>query len=67
MNNIEFSSTTEPGKSSFGSGCTEAFATGLTSLAGNMNGQCVDSPVGWWPGLCKAGYTRKGKQVSHSR
>jgi hypothetical protein len=31
-------------------GCTQGFATGITSLGGNRNGQCVDSPVGWWSG-----------------
>jgi hypothetical protein len=34
------------------SGCTGALVTGLTSLKGNMVGQCVDLGVGTgWPGL----------------
>ncbi|HTY81680.1 MAG TPA: hypothetical protein VMB24_02765, partial [Dehalococcoidales bacterium] len=41
------------GESSLNGGCTQAFALGLTSLLGNMNGQCVDSPVTYWPGYLK--------------
>jgi hypothetical protein len=37
------------GDSSSPGGCTQAFAIGLTALLGNMNGQCVDSPVTYWP------------------
>jgi hypothetical protein len=40
-----------PAKSPYGSGCTECFVLGLTSLTGNMNGQCVDSEPGMWPGF----------------
>jgi hypothetical protein len=53
MNDSEFSSVREAGKSTFESGCTQAFATGLTALLGNMNGQCVDSPITYWPGYLK--------------
>jgi hypothetical protein len=41
------------GGQSIDSGCTQAFAIGLTSLLGNMNGQCVDSPVTYWAGFIK--------------
>ena len=36
-----------------GSGCTQALVTGLTSLSGNMTGQCVDGSAGLWPGFIK--------------
>jgi len=36
-----------------GAGCTQALVTGLTSLSGNMTGQCVDSNAGQWPGYIK--------------
>jgi hypothetical protein len=62
MNDSEFSSVLEAGKPTFESGCTQAFATGLTSLLGNMNGQCVDSPVTYWPGYVKLVIPRAGNR-----
>jgi hypothetical protein len=62
MNDSKFSSVLEPGKPTFGSGCTQAFMTGLTSLLGNMNGQCVDSPVGWWQGFVKLVIPKSGNR-----
>jgi hypothetical protein len=53
-----------PGKSSYGSGCTEALVTGLTSLKGNMNGQNVDSMVGMdmWPGFFRLVIPEEGNR-----
>ncbi len=53
MSSERFSSEPETGESYVESGCTQAFALGLTSLLGNMNGQCVDSPVSYWAGFLK--------------
>jgi len=50
MGDDSFSVETSLGQPSSDSGCTQAFAIGLTSLLGNMNGQCVDCPVTYWPG-----------------
>ena len=50
------------GKSPYGKGCTEAFVTGLTALTGNMNGQCVDSPVGWWEGFVRLVTPKEGNR-----
>ena len=51
-------------KSPYGSGCTQAFMTGITSVEGNMNGQCVDSPVGWCQGYIQLVIPKKRKQIS---
>jgi hypothetical protein len=53
MNNYKFSSEAEPGVQSLDSACTQAFAIGLTAMLGNMNGQCVDCPITYWPGYLK--------------
>jgi hypothetical protein len=53
MNNNNFPSEPEMVQPSLNGGCTQAFTTGLTSLLGNMNGQCVDSPITYWPGYLK--------------
>ena len=53
MTNNRFSPELVTSKPSSEGGCTQAFAIGLTSLLGNMNGQCVDSPVTYWPGFIK--------------
>jgi hypothetical protein len=51
-----------PGKPSCGSGCTQALVTGLTSLKGNMTGQCVDGSAGMWPGFIKLVIPEKGNR-----
>jgi|WetSurMetagenome_2_1015567.scaffolds.fasta_scaffold913281_1 hypothetical protein len=53
MNNNIFPSEPEIVQPSLNGGCTQAFTIGLTSLLGNMNGQCVDSPITYWPGYLK--------------
>jgi hypothetical protein len=53
MNNNNFSSEPEMGALSLDSVCTQAFAIGLTAMLGNMNGQCVDCPITYWPGYLK--------------
>jgi hypothetical protein len=53
MYNDRFSPEPKNSPISLESGCTQAMATGLTSLVGNMNGQCVDSPITYWPGFLK--------------
>ncbi len=53
MYNDKFPSESGNSPISLESGCTQAMATGLTSLVGNMNGQCVDSPITYWPGFLK--------------
>jgi hypothetical protein len=53
MSNEKSASEPETGKASLESGCTQAFALGLTSLLGNMNGQCVYSPITYWAGFVK--------------
>jgi hypothetical protein len=45
-----------------GSGCTQALITGLTSLSGNMTGQCVDGSAGLWPGFIKLEIPAKGNR-----
>jgi hypothetical protein len=45
-----------------GSGCTQALITGLTSLQGNMTGQCVDGSAGLWPGFIKLEIPAKGNR-----
>lgn len=45
-----------------GSGCTQALITGLTSLQGNMTGQCVDGQAGLWPGFIKLVIPDKGNR-----
>ena len=44
------------------SGCTQALVTGLTSLQGNMTGQCVDGPAGAWPGFIKLVVPERGNR-----
>jgi hypothetical protein len=53
MNNNNFSSEPEMGALSLDSVCTQAFAIGLTAMLGNLNGQCVDCPITYWPGYLK--------------
>ena len=63
MNNNEFSPILKPDRIngnhaelagySGGTGCTQALITGLTSLHGNMTGQCVDGSAGMWPGFIR--------------
>ncbi len=72
MNNRDYSDNSDPGngdsirsapgQSPYGSGCTQAMVTGLTSSSGNMNGQCVDSPVGWWQGFVKLVIPKEGNR-----
>jgi hypothetical protein len=72
MENHEFSPFTEsykahgpqaaPANGSGGSACTQALVTGLTSLQGNMTGQCVDGSVGLWPGFLKLEVPAKGNR-----
>jgi hypothetical protein len=62
MSNGRITSETEPVRPSTGGGCTQAFAIGLTSLLGNMNGQCVDSPITYWPGFIKLVIPRTGNR-----
>jgi hypothetical protein len=45
-----------------GAGCTQALITGLTSLQGNMTGQCVDGSAGMWPGFIKFENPAKGNR-----
>jgi hypothetical protein len=56
------SDKTEQGKPGLGSGCTQAIVTGLTALSGNMNGQCVDSPAGWWQGYIQLVVPKSGNR-----
>ena len=51
-----------PGRYSGGNGCTQALITGLTSLQGNMTGQCVDGSAGMWPGFIKLEIPDKGNR-----
>jgi hypothetical protein len=51
-----------PGRPSYGGGCTQALVTGLTSLSGNMTGQCVDGSAGMWPGFIKLVIPDKGNR-----
>jgi hypothetical protein len=44
------------------SGCTQSLITGLTSLQGNMTGQCVDGSIGLWPGFIKLVIPAKGNR-----
>jgi hypothetical protein len=53
---------TPSGGPSSGSGCTQALVTGLTSLSGNMTGQCVDGSEGLWPGFIKLEIPAKGNR-----
>jgi hypothetical protein len=55
-------SSPTPAKPPYGTGCTEALVTGLTALNGNMNGQCVDSEVGMWPGFIRLEIPAKGNR-----
>jgi len=61
MNNDNFSFEQGMDNPSLGSGCTQALITGLTSLQGNMTGQCVDGQAGMWPGFIKL-YEGKGNR-----
>ena len=62
MNNNNIPSEPEMGRPTVDGGCTQAFTTGLTSLLGNMNGQCVDSPITYWPGYLKLVIPEKGNR-----
>jgi hypothetical protein len=53
---------TAPNKLPGGSGCTQALITGLTSLHGNMTGQCVDGSAGQWPGYIKLEIPEEGNR-----
>ena len=41
------------GQPPVGAGCTQGMVTGITSLSGNMTGQCVDGSIGLWPGFIR--------------
>jgi hypothetical protein len=58
INVIRSASGQPPG----GAGCTQALVTGLTSLSGNMTGQCVDGSAGMWPGFIKLVIPDKGNR-----
>ncbi len=53
---------TPPDERSGVRGCTQALVTGLTSLSGNMTGQCVDGSAGLWPGFIKLEIPVKGNR-----
>ena len=62
MDHTGFTPALETKKTAWGSGCTEAFVIGLTALTGNMNGQCVDSQPGMWPGFIRLVTPEKGNR-----